>query len=72
MDREIWIALCAHRLQRRWRTIDPAELDEVAREIANNPDLLGLTPDEAALAWLEPGGTIRNVQPGTAGSSRSS
>jgi hypothetical protein len=54
MDREIWIAVCAHRLQRQWRTIDPDQLDELAADLWRDERLRSLPPDEAATQWLEP------------------
>ena len=54
MDREIWIAVCAHRLQFRWRTVAPEQLDEVAAELWADERLRGLPPDAAAVAWLGP------------------
>lgn len=54
MGREIWIAVCAHRLQRQWRTIDPEQLDEVAAELLRDERLREMPPDAAAVAWLGP------------------
>jgi hypothetical protein len=54
MDREDWIALCAHQLQRRWRTVDPAQLDEVAADLWNDARLRELPPSRAATEWLRP------------------
>ncbi|RZI69715.1 MAG: hypothetical protein EOP80_17695 [Variovorax sp.] len=54
MDREIWIAACAHRLQRHWRTVDPELLEEVAGDLWTDRALRELPPHEAAVAWLEP------------------
>lgn len=54
MDREIWIAVCAHRLQRQWRTIDPEQLDEVTAELWRDERLREMPPDAAAVAWLGP------------------
>jgi len=54
MEREIWIALCAHRLQRQWRTVDPAQLDEVAGDLWNDERLRQLAPADAAADWLRP------------------
>lgn len=54
MDREIWTAACAHRLQRHWRTIHPDVLQEVAGELWDDEYLRGLMPDAAAVTWLEP------------------
>ena len=29
MERDDWIAVCAHQLQRQWRTVDPDQLDHL-------------------------------------------
>lgn len=78
MDREIWIAVCAHRLQRQWRTVDPEQLDELAADLWEDEKLRALAPDEAATLWLEPlatadvaasvryftpGGTAKDMKP---------
>ena len=44
----------AHRLQLHWRTIEPAELEAVARELACQPDLRAMAPADAAAKWLAP------------------
>jgi hypothetical protein len=54
MERETWIAACAHRLQVHWRTIDPLELEEVAGTLWQKPELRELPPGEAAARWLVP------------------
>lgn len=54
MDREIWIAVCAHRLQRQWRTVAPEQLDELAADLWKDEKLRALAPDQAATLWLEP------------------
>ena len=46
-----WIAACAHHLQKHWRTVDPVQLEEVAKELLENKPLE--PADEAAL-WLQP------------------
>ena len=51
---EIWIAACAHALQRHWRTVDPAQLEEVAADLWMDDRLRVLMPGEAAGLWLEP------------------
>ena len=50
----LWIAACAHRLQQRWHTVDPLELEEVARELWRDPRLRTMSPTEAAVEWLQP------------------
>jgi hypothetical protein len=49
-----WISACAQRLSERWRTVEPAQLEEVAVDIWQNESLRGLPPDEAAVRWLSP------------------
>ena len=51
---EIWIAACAHELQRRWRTVDPAQLEELAADLWRVDELRRLTPAQAAKMWLRP------------------
>jgi hypothetical protein len=50
----VWIAACAHRLQRRWRTVDPSELENVAQTLWADERLRQMNPDEAARIWLAP------------------
>jgi len=50
----LWVAACAHRLQQQWHTVDPLELEEVARELWRDERLRRLPPDEAAIDWLTP------------------
>ena len=49
-----WIAQCAERLQLRWRTVEPALLEEAAVEVWRDAKLRGLAPAEAAAKWLQP------------------
>lgn len=51
---EIWIAACAHELHRRWRTVDPDQLDEVAADLWRDERLRAMPPATAAMAWLAP------------------
>ena len=51
---QIWIAVCAHQLQQQWRTVDPAQLEELAGDLWRDEALRVLSPDEAARVWLEP------------------
>jgi len=51
---EIWIAACAHELQRRWRTIDPEQLEELATDLWRVVELRVLSPTQAAKTWLTP------------------
>lgn len=54
-DRDaLWIGACAHQLQRRWRTIDPDELEAQATELWRDEHLRSLTPVQAAAEWLRP------------------
>jgi len=50
----LWIAACAHRLQQRWHTVDPLELEEVARDLWHDERLRAMPPDLAANDWLRP------------------
>lgn len=54
MDREIWIAVCAHRLKRQWRTVDTELLDEVAEDLWADERLREMEPTAAASQWLDP------------------
>lgn len=49
-----WIQQCAQKLQERWQTVDPEQLEEVAVDIWTDDTLRHLTPAEAAEAWLSP------------------
>lgn len=51
---QIWIAACAHQLQQQWRTVDPAQLEELAGDLWRDEALRALGPDKAARVWLEP------------------
>lgn len=53
-DDEVWIAACAHRLQQRWRTVEPSELAATARQIAHDAELRAMAPRSAAARWLAP------------------
>lgn len=59
---DLWIAALAHHLARRWRTVDPDVLEDVAADIAREPKLRALAPDEAAVLWLEPVGIARRSE----------
>jgi hypothetical protein len=50
----LWIAACAHRLQQQWHTVDPLELEDVARDLWRDERLRAMQPDEAAVDWLKP------------------
>ena len=51
---EIWIAACAHRLQQRWRTVDPPDLEAVADQLWHDNHLRAMSPTEAATERLKP------------------
>ncbi len=50
---QIWIAACANQLQRRWRTVDPEQLEELAADLWRVPELRRMAPTVAASA-LQP------------------
>lgn len=49
-----WIAACAERLHERWRTLEAAQLEEVAVGIWQDARLRTMEPAEAAAVWLLP------------------
>ena len=49
-----WITECAARLHERWRTVEPAQLEEVAVGLWQDEKLRSLPPSEAAQMWLTP------------------
>ena len=49
-----WIAIAAHRLQHRWRSINPGQFDDVASELWNDARLRELEPVVAVDVWLAP------------------
>lgn len=54
INEQIWIAACAHELQRRWRTVEPEQLEEVAGDLWRDERLGVMAPAEAAGEWLRP------------------
>lgn len=50
----LWIAACAHRLQQQWHSIDPLDLEDVARDLWRDERLRAMPPNEAAVCWLTP------------------
>ena len=54
MPASLWIAACAHRLQQQWHTIDPLDLEDVARDLWRDERLRSMPADEAAIDWLKP------------------
>ncbi len=59
-----WIAACAHHLQKHWRTVDRAQLEEVAKEMLENTQLQPLEPEDAAALWLKPVTSTRKAAAG--------
>lgn len=49
-----WVAIAAHRLHYRWRSVHPDQLDEVAAELWRDEHLRGLEPVQAVDTWLTP------------------
>ena len=49
-----WIAQCADRLRQRWRTVEPAQSEELAVDLWRDEQLRAMLPEEAAAAWLSP------------------
>ena len=49
-----WIAIAAHRLQHRWRSINPGQLDDLAAELWRDEQLRGLDPAKVVDHWLAP------------------
>jgi hypothetical protein len=49
-----WIAQCADRLHQRWRTVEPAQLEELAVDLWKDAQLRAMPPEEAAVVWLSP------------------
>ena len=42
-----WVAIAAHRLHYRWRSINPRQLDELALDLWKDEHLRGLEPVQA-------------------------
>ncbi len=51
---DMWIHYCARRLKMHWRTVDPEQLEELAADLAGDPNLRALSPIVAAALFLEP------------------
>lgn len=51
---DMWVYYCAKRLKMHWRTVDPAQLDELAEDLAKDARLRAMSPLAAAALWLEP------------------
>ena len=54
LPRHHWIAVAAHRLRFRWRTIAPEQLEELADTLWCDDDLRELEPERAVDCWLRP------------------
>ena len=54
LPENVWIAACAHELAKRWRTVDPEQLEGVAEDLAHDHHLREMPPAEAAVEWLRP------------------
>lgn len=61
----VWIAACAHELAKRWRTVDPEQLEGVAEDLAHDQRLRDMPPADAAVEWLRPISVILNRQRGS-------
>lgn len=51
---DMWIYYCARQLKMHWRTVDPEQLEELAADLAVDPNLRVLSPQAAAALFLEP------------------
>lgn len=49
-----WVAIAAHRLQFRWRSINPGQLEELAADLWCDAALRELEPADAIDEWLAP------------------
>ncbi len=49
-----WIAQCSDRLHQHWRTVAPAQLEELAVDLWKDVQLRAMPPEEAAAVWLSP------------------
>ena len=54
LPQNVWIAACAHELAKRWRTIDPEQLEDVAEGLSHDDRLRAMPPADAAVEWLRP------------------
>jgi len=50
-----WITRCSARLQQRWRTVNPDQLDDLANDLWGDKALRRFEPEEAAVEWLSRG-----------------
>ena len=51
-----WVAIAAHRLQHRWRSINPGQLDDLTADLWQDEQLRALEPAKAVDKWLKEGG----------------
>lgn len=51
----VWVAACSHVLQRRWRSVDPELLEDVAAELWSDQERRSRDPVEVAAEWLRQG-----------------
>jgi len=49
-----WLTAVSARLQQRWPTIDPAQLDDLALDLWRDEKLRAMEPERAADEWLRP------------------
>ena len=49
-----WLAAVSARLQQRWPTIDPEQLDDLALDLWRDEKLRAMEPERAADEWLRP------------------
>jgi hypothetical protein len=55
LDASEWVDRCSKRLQAHWRTVEPAQLDEVAGDLWGNSHWRAMLPEAAAIEWLNQG-----------------
>ncbi len=54
VDQIDWIAACAHRLHRQWRSVTIEDVEAIAASLWRDPVFKTMTPVKAAEQWLEP------------------
>ncbi len=54
MEQIDWIAACAHRLHRQWRSVQIEDVEEIAAALWREPTFRTMTPVAAAEQWLRP------------------
>jgi len=50
-----WLDRCSKRLQEHWRTVEPAQLDDMAIDLWGDPRWRAMPPEDAATEWLKLG-----------------